>query len=297
MLRVGSILCLVSQVSPQPASLRQAVRLAASCNATLHVMQAPPVGGRTVESDVFETMIERVASASGVKTKTTTSVRSVPAIQRYVLEENVDLVVTDTPTDRGPIPPMADPATRELMEQVHCPVFVVGQVEDPSTIRHILVPVDLSAHSHEALSHATALATLYDASVTVMHVIDTIPYVALTPTDRLSLSSTTLSEHRARRRLQSFVQNKGDVDVDVSIQSHLAYGDAGDQIGRFISERDVDLLVLSSHGTMTRPQRPLGQVADRVLRRVTCPTFLVPAFGQSLISLEADSGEASASEG
>lgn len=285
MLHVDHLLCLASGTSPTSAVLRQGVHLAESLGATLHVM---PLGGGAVSDDVREKWKDYTGDSGPdgmeVVPSPGTADRSIEAIGRYVEEQNVDLVIVDTPADRGPVPPLADSFVETLMRELDRPVYAVEQVADPKTIRRILVPTDLSDHSLVALKHAAGLASIYGASIALLHVIDTSPYVALTTIDRLSLRGTTLPEHRARRRLQNFVKT-GRL-TDVSVHSHLKFGDPADQIGAFIGREGIDLVVLSSHGTMTSARRPFGRVTDRVLRRVRSPFFLVKAFGRSLLSQE-----------
>ncbi len=59
-------------------------------------------------------------------------------------------------------------------------------------------------------------------------------------------------------------------------------GAAADQISRFANQGDVDLMVLSAHGSDAE-EGPLGPVGTRVLGRVTRPLFLVRASGPSLL--------------
>ena len=214
---------------------------------------------------------------------------SMDALRQYVADADIDLVVTDTPPDRQPIPPLAAEATQAPIEQLDCPVFVAGRLGDPAEVNDLLVPTDLSDPAHRAFRHAVFLARLYDAAVHVLHVVESIPYVALTPTDRLSLGPTPLSEHRGRRRLRAFVR-EGEA-ADVPVHAHLAYGDPAEQVCRFPTQHNVDLLVLASHGQGPQSAAPLGRVAERVLGRATCPLFLVRADGTSLLPASPDAGD------
>jgi nucleotide-binding universal stress UspA family protein len=211
---------------------------------------------------------------------------SMDAVRQYVADTNIDLVITDVPPGRRPVPPLAAEATRALLEQLDCPVFVVGQLGDPSEVHNLLVPTDLSDPARHAFRHAVSLARLYDAAVHVLHVVESIPYVALTPTDRLSLGPNPLAEHRGRRRLQAFLR-EGEA-AEVPVHAHLAYGDAAEQVCRFPTQTEVDLLVLASHGQGNHWAAPLGQVAERVLDRAAYPLFLVRAHGTSLLATSPD---------
>ncbi|PSQ70878.1 MAG: hypothetical protein BRD31_03290 [Bacteroidetes bacterium QH_2_64_26] len=133
-----------------------------------------------------------------------------------------------------------------------------------------------------------ALARQYEATLHALHVVDSLPYVALASTDRLSLGNTPLSEHRGRRRLQSFHRERD--AADVRIRAHLAYRDAVDKVARFVGRKDIDLLVLASHGGNARSHEVPGDGTERVLGRVTCPVFLCRAFGTSLLAPASDRG-------
>lgn len=285
MLHVANILCLVA---PTSAALAQAAHLARHLSATLHVVPQPLPGtgpDATVPLDDLwtgELPVDAGVLDEIVVERPQSSPDSLAAVLTYVANADVDLVVADTPPDRGAVPPLATQAIQPLIDQLARPVFVVGQAERPTAMHDIFVPTDLSDPSLRAFRHAVALARLYEAAVHVLHVVDSLPYVALTPTDRLSLGSTPLSEHRGRRRLQAFLQEGG--TADVPIHAHLAYGNTADQVLRFIERENVDLTVLSSHGRDSRSRSSLGPVAERVLGRMTCPLFLCRAFGPSLLS-------------
>lgn len=282
MLHVDQLLCLVSGQSPASAVLRQAVHFVHSLGATLHVM---PIDGDVTPDDFRQSWGEYASPSETVEMNVVPSLgkrgRSVGAVRRFVEETGIDLILVDTPGDSGPVPPLADSFVGALMKELDRPIYVVNHVADPKAIRRILVPTDLSDPSLQALKHAIGLTSVYEASIVLLHVIETSPYVALTTMDRLSLRGTTLPEHRARRRLQNFVDaTRG---ADVPVHSHLSFGEPVNQISHFVDREEFDLVVLSSHGT-TPSTQPFGSVAGRVLGRVNVPVFLVKAFGSSLLT-------------
>ena len=289
MLQVAHILSLVG---PGSAAQAHARSLAQRLDATLHVAPHPLLAESIEDRDALRAGIAE--SPPDVSQQEYPQIpESLPdfmaAVRQYVANANIDLVVTDTPPDRRPVPPLAAEATGALLEQLDCPVFIAGHLEDPSEVHDLLVPTDFSDPARRAFRHAVSLARLYDAAVHVLHVVESIPYVALTPTDRLSLGPTSLSEHRGRRRLRAFVR-EGEV-ADVPVHAHLAYGDPAEQVCRFPTQHNVDLLVLASHGQGPQSAAPLGRVAERVLERATCPLFLVRADGASLLQASPDAGD------
>lgn len=291
MLHATHILCLAS---PTSAAVKQATYLARRLNATLHVGPQPLSG--TEKATWAEDAGDLWAGGASfdVEGENEISVRrpeplpdSPAAVLEYVADAGIDLVVTDTPPDRGPVPPLATSVTQTLLKQLDRPVFVVGQVERPTEIRDILVPIDFSGRALQAFKHAIAFARKYDATVQVLHVVDSLPYVALTPMDRLALGSTPLSERRGRRRIRAFLQKQD--TADVSVHAHLAYGDVAEEVIRFVGREESDLLFLASHGSDSPSREPLGEEAERILGRVTCPVFMCPVFGRSLLACPSDS--------
>lgn len=321
MLQVDRILCPLDPGAASQPGLLQALFLASRFDAVLHVIPAPvcppdasPLNsnepprppGRAAASPrnadgVRTGLREAVAAAQTPETATVEVV--VPdallpaptpaALVGYLDAQRIDLIVADTPDDRGPVPALASTPVRCLAEQARVPLFVVEHQHAPDAFRRILVPTDFSEHAREAMVHAKFLAALYGATIDVLHVLERPHYVALKPTDLLSMSDATLTERKARRRVESFYASCNGVDVPARL--HVAHGDAADQIGHFVDEASVDLVVLSTHGAIGRPQRALGSVADKVLRRVTQPVFLTRAFGHSLLSAPRSQSDAPAS--
>jgi nucleotide-binding universal stress UspA family protein len=297
MLQVDCILCLVSPTAGTSAALRQAAHLAAAGEAvharapTVHVAPRTP-GTGSARRDAIHEQIGQLPAPIDVEVHDPLSDGEETfgsALQDVVANVDPSLLVFDAPDAREPVPPLAEADTRALVEQLDCPLFAAQAVPDPASIRHILVPTDLSDRSVETVQHATELARIYGAQVTLLHVNNTSPYVALTPVDRLSLGTTTLSEHRARHRLEKFVRRGR--PADVSVRTCLAFGEPAGRVIQFVREQNVDVLVLGSQGTGARAGRPLGHVADRILRRLTCPVFLVRTFGRSMLVPPSTAGE------
>jgi nucleotide-binding universal stress UspA family protein len=273
MSNANAILCAVDPAAPEPA-LAQAVHLAVALDATLYVMEQCPAPSSSLSAqlDQYRTASPHL-SATLLDTPTAAEESDAPPVLATAHDLQADLLVTDTPPDRGALPILAAAPTRDYALRCSHSLFVVEHEAEPATVERLLVPVDFSDGARSALQTAVELARVYDASIDLLHVIEHAPYVALSPMDRLSLSDTTLSERRARHRLSTFLK---EISLgDVSVTPHFTHGNAADQIGRAVEEQNADLLVLSAHGTDAPPASPLGAVAETVLGRVTCPLVLV----------------------
>lgn len=303
MLQVNHILALVDASSPSCPALTTALVLASQRGASVSVLPMPTVRGASVPAPAeagpappWPRRLQAWADAHprpaappgprvtvpGLEASADASPPTVPALLDYAREAAVDLIVADTPQDRGAIPALASSPLRSVVEGSRAPVYVVGH-RSPASVRRILVPTDFSEHARLALAHADALASLYGASLDILHVLERPQYIALNTTDLLALNDATLTERKAHRRVQSFLASVG--GTAATARTHLRHGEAGDTISRFLNDEPIDLVVFATHGTLSRPTHALGTVADRLLRRVACPVFLTRAFGHSLVDL------------
>ena len=292
MLTIDQILAVADPSPPSHGALDQALVLGHRCDATVHVLAAfdgAPTEDASALRHRLSTLVAHRTRHLGAQPSVSipspsgTGCGGEPAsLLAYAQRHDIGLIVADTPSDRGPIPALASSAVRTLAEKADVPLFVVRDHSDTNTFQRILVPTDFSDPAASAFEHANELAALYDASLDVLHVMERPRYVALNPTDLLAMSNATLPERNAQRRLDDLIETAG--GPDVPIRTHLRHGDATDQICHFVDEEPVDLVVLSTHEATGRRSHPLGNVADKVLRRVTAPIFLTRAFGRSLVS-------------
>jgi len=143
-------------------------------------------------------------------------------------------------------------------------------------IRNILCPVDFSDYSRRALDHAIALARWYKSTVTVLQVYSSAPVAAfgpgpvvfepivLTPTDREQLLADT----------RAFAETRS--APGVVIEAVVREGNTAGEILEQATSMKADLLVIGTHGRSGFDRFVLGSVAERVLRKATCPVMTIP---------------------
>lgn len=281
MLQVNHVLCLMTGAPTSSAAFRHGVYLTRTADASLYVGQVPPESGTENALDTGTEDIVQTNAEVAVRVRPPVSGSDPAGLRSYVEEIQADMVIVDTPSDRDPVPALAAKLPRLCIENLDVPVFVTGHQADVETLDTILVPSNFSEDALVTLNHAIALAEIYDASIKILHVIDTDPFIALTPMDRLSLHSKSLPEHRARRHLGVMLDRSAETDVEIT--SYIVYGDPATQIIRHVSETQTDLLVLSGPSSPPDAEPVLGDITDRVLRRITTPVFFLPTGSSSLL--------------
>ena len=136
-------------------------------------------------------------------------------------------------------------------------------------ISHVLCPVDFSEFSRCALDHAIAMATWYEARLTVLHVVVNRPAVDIPP-----FELTDVERGQILADLTAFVgQQPPDPSVDLLIREA---SDVRREILHQVDALKADVLVIGSHGRSGFERLLLGSVTERVIRQAACPVMVVP---------------------
>ncbi|MDT0630856.1 universal stress protein [Rubrivirga sp. S365] len=154
-----------------------------------------------------------------------------------------------------------------------CPVLVVPQaahVGEPSPVVPVLVAVDFTERSREAVRQGQKLAHLYDAALELVHVVrDAGPYTGLAPS-ALSLRGLDDDRDRAvRRRLAQFVGAVAPAAL------HVALGAPSRQIAAVAAARGAGVVVVGTHGRGGAAPAPVGSTARATLQRAGCAVLTV----------------------
>lgn len=146
--------------------------------------------------------------------------------------------------------------------------------EEPKThtgqIATVLVPIDFSAPSIEALHYAAALVTKVGAQLHVVHVSET-DFSAPGPSS--PDGDPTASDAEIARLLKQRLEAAGCESLAAIF--HGRTGRAFDQICRLAREIKVDLIVMSTHGRTGLKRLFLGSNAERVVQHSSSPVLVV----------------------
>ncbi len=143
-------------------------------------------------------------------------------------------------------------------------------------IKSILLPTDFSECGNYALSYATSLARTFGASIICVHVIEpivpTVGYSGMT--EPLPLADITEQlEDSAERELPRLAECEECSGLDV--EELIVHGEAASEIVRVARDRQVDLVVISSHGRTGLGRIFFGSTAEAVVRHASCPVLVV----------------------
>jgi universal stress protein A len=136
-------------------------------------------------------------------------------------------------------------------------------------LKRLLVPVDFSPASRQALRYAQAFAQLSDAELVLLHVVGpayTNPDFPAAPLAMPEIDEAAHHELEAMAAaLPAFLKRRAEIRE----------GNAPDQICAFAQSDGTDLIIVATHGRRGLGHLLLGSTAEAVVRRAPCPVLVV----------------------
>jgi nucleotide-binding universal stress UspA family protein len=141
----------------------------------------------------------------------------------------------------------------------------------------ILVPIDGSEPSHNGLRHAINIARETQATLHLVHVIDSFPLMFELSSQGSFESMNQSLRHWAEGMLETGRRQAAEQGVKAEvILRELTSGRVADVIIDVAREASCDLIVLGTHGRRGIRRMMLGSDAEAVARTSTVPVLLVP---------------------
>ena len=143
----------------------------------------------------------------------------------------------------------------------------VPQPQATVSFKNILLATDFSDASEKAFNYATAIAHLNGSKIYVVHVIspEFTSFIPEPPRDWV--------RHEAEREME-IMANRSELK-SIEHEMVLRTGSVWSVLSAEIHEKNIELLVLGTHGRGVLKKVVLGSVAEEVLRRAGCPVITV----------------------
>lgn len=173
----------------------------------------------------------------------------------YIAENQPDLIVMSSHGRSGLLRFAFGSIADRLVRDSTIPLLSVrAQGTALSPLERALVPLDGSALSEAALPMVETLATRPIQAVRLLRVVD----------DRAQVAEAERYLDTVATRLDR---------LGIKIETSVEYGDARDQV--LVAARDVDLLIMSTHGRTGLDYLRNGSVAEHISTRAQAPCLLV----------------------
>jgi universal stress protein A len=136
--------------------------------------------------------------------------------------------------------------------------------------QHILVPTDFSENSGRTLEIAVNIAKLSQGRVSLLHVIKTIPNATFDEFADFYKKLERRAEQEMNQLLKPYHRSP------VKVESNILYGNRVQEILRFTTDQNVDLIVMDSHRIdLTNPGHGWGTISYKVSMLAQCPIMLI----------------------
>ena len=140
-------------------------------------------------------------------------------------------------------------------------------------IKKILCPVDFSEISVNALDYAVFLASHHHAELLLLHVVEHLhefehyQILVFTPQE--------ISEKMEKNAYEELNKLAKSIKNTLKVETLIRQGKAFVEIIKTAKEKDMDLIVMGSHGRTGISHMLMGSVAEKVVRKANCPVLIV----------------------
>ena len=145
------------------------------------------------------------------------------------------------------------------------------------SIKNILCPTDFSEPSYEALKAADELATHFSATLYIINTVPLVPIVEA-PIGVESAAFNVASyqqelEAQAQRSLKNALDQR--ITKGVKVVTEVLIGNAAGEIIRYAADKNMDLIVIATHGLSGWRRFISGSVTEQIVRQAPCPVLTI----------------------
>ena len=140
--------------------------------------------------------------------------------------------------------------------------------------KNILLPTDFSQGSEEALDHAKDIAKSMGSTVHLLHVVQPVVYptgIELAHESLINLEEDLIDV--AQKNLAKLEKRLN--DLGISTKSAILIGIPSEQITEYSVSKEIDLVVIATHGATGLERLLFGSTTEKVIRRVEVPVLVV----------------------
>lgn len=149
----------------------------------------------------------------------------------------------------------------------------------PDNINRILIAVEDSPYSDQAIHYGMLLAKKMGAKIALVHADDipvSTPYITDPMLGETPLMIPEIMQMREEASKNMFIRIHEQYREDVEIKNYTRIGRAQDEILAVAEEYKADLIILGTHGRTGLDHFISGSVSESVARKAKCPVMIIP---------------------
>lgn len=194
--------------------------------------------------------------------------------------KEADVIVVGTRGKTGLDHILLGSTAERIIRMAHCPVLTVpvkkqsidgGPITESSTPKRVLVAVDFSDCSLDALEYGALIAQRSNASLKLLHVLEPVSYGLDFTLPRTAQRES--SKRAVMKRLSDLVSALA--SAGLASDSLISGGLPADSILDAARAQSADMIIIGTHGRRGLSHVLFGSVAESVIRRSACPVLTV----------------------
>jgi nucleotide-binding universal stress UspA family protein len=138
-------------------------------------------------------------------------------------------------------------------------------------IKSIMVPIDFSEYSKNALKYAIDFAKQFNAKMYLIYVVEPIIYPADFSMGQIAIPSADIDlQSRANEELINLAKTIGS---GLHVETIIKTGKPFVEIIDTAKEKDVDLIIIATHGHTGVEHLLFGSTTEKIVRKAPCPVL------------------------
>jgi nucleotide-binding universal stress UspA family protein len=193
-------------------------------------------------------------------------------------EDGIDLVVTSTRGKSGVQNWLTGGVSRKLIHEIDKPILLITSSESEGDqlpqIDRLLVALDGSIKSEQALPYARALGKAFNCELILMSV----PAVPRVQNYRAAADVVETIRGKAVTNMQKFLEAvaRSLREEDIVVRTIVTGSMPARTIVDTAQNEDVDMIMITSRGRGSLDYFMVGSVAQRIVENTEIPVFIVP---------------------
>lgn len=139
-------------------------------------------------------------------------------------------------------------------------------------MKKIIVPIDFSKHSEDALKAAALFSKKTSITIYALHMLD-IQELNVSQSEEYNKEKTLFLLKLAEKRFKIFL--KKDFLEDVKVVPIIKHFKVFKEINNIAKEINADLIIMGSHGATGLKEFFLGSNTEKVIRYSECPVLII----------------------
>jgi universal stress protein A len=134
--------------------------------------------------------------------------------------------------------------------------------------------VDFSEFSDRALQYAARVAKEFKAELLLVHVVEAFPIdymLGIKSAEEANQWQVEQSEKRMRKLCARLTSENS-----IAASGSVKFGKPFQEIVQFVRKRQIDLIIIATHGYTGLKHIQLGSTAEMVVRHASCPVLVLP---------------------